>query len=118
MKRIFILLVLGMLLLGCTSNAPTAQPAANQTAPNGTGPATIIVHIQNFAFNPAMLTVSKGDTVQWVNDDSAPHQVKFPDFQSAVLSNGDTFEHTFDTAGSFMYSCAIHPYMQGEIIVQ
>src|SRR5271157_4013792 len=97
MKKIFVLLVLGILLLGCTSNVPPAQLAApNQTPPPsgtpGTGPATVIIHIKDFAFNPAELAINKGDTVQWVNDDSVPHQVKFPDFESAVLVTGDTFE--------------------------
>jgi plastocyanin len=120
MRKLVVLLVLGILLLGCTSStAPPAQPAApTQAPPAGTGPATLIVHIKNFAFSPAQITVNKGDMVQWVNDDSVPHLVKFPDFQSAALANGDTFEHTFGTAGNFAYICGIHASMQGTVAVK
>jgi len=118
MKKILVLLALGILLLGCASNAPPAQPAANQTPPGGTGPATVTVHIKNFAFSPAEITVNRGDTVQWVNDDGVQHLVKFPDFQSDALGTGAAFQHTFSAAGEFPYACGIHPSMQGKVIVK
>ena len=33
------------------------------------------ITISGFAFNPALLEVSSGETVTWVNDDGAPHSV-------------------------------------------
>jgi plastocyanin len=35
-----------------------------------------------------------------------------------MLSNGQSFSFTFRTAGTFNYSCSIHPSMTGQIIVQ
>jgi plastocyanin len=34
------------------------------------------------------------------------------------MSNGQTFTHTFDTAGTFKYHCSIHPFMTGSIVVK
>lgn len=76
------------------------------------------VNIQNFAFSPATLTVKKGAAVTWTNNDSAPHQIKSATFNSSSLSKGQTFSFTFNDAGTFDYSCAIHPSMLGKIIVE
>jgi len=76
------------------------------------------VAIQNFAFDPAVLAVKAGDTVTWTNDDSAPHQIKSDAFNSLQLAKGQTFSFIFPSAGTFDYSCAIHPSMKGQIVVQ
>lgn len=78
---------------------------------------TASVSIKNFAFNPASLTVKVGTTVTWVNNDSTPHQIKSGTFNSNIMSNGQTFQFTFSSAGEYNYSCAIHPSMQGKIVV-
>ena len=89
-----------------TTNTTTSTEALNK------------ISIKNFAFNPGTLTVPVGTTVTWTNEDSTNHQIKSATFNSAVLSNGATFSFKFDQAGSFDYSCAIHPSMTGKIIVQ
>lgn len=77
----------------------------------------VSVVIENFAFNPSEITVKKGGTVTWTNNDSAPHQIKSATFNSGPLSSGQNFSFTFNEAGSFDYSCAIHPSMTGKVIV-
>ena len=76
--------------------------------------------IKNFAFSPAQITVNKGDTVVWTNNDTAPHTVTGdnggPD--SPTLQNGATYSYTFNTAGTFPYYCSIHPMMKGIVTVQ
>ncbi len=84
--------------------------------PNGA--TSNIVNIQNFAFSPATLTVAKGTTVTWINNDSVNHQIKSDTFNSAPLLTGQNYSFTFDNAGTFNYSCAIHPSMTGKIIVK
>jgi amicyanin len=96
-------------------NNQANQPSSNETASN---PQTYNVTIQNLAFNPAQLTIKKGDTVIWTNKDSMNHQVSGNGFQSNPFGNGQTFSFTFNTAGTFDYICLIHPYMKGKIIVQ
>jgi hypothetical protein len=78
------------------------------------------VTIQNFAFNPATLTVSVGTTITWTNLDSAPHTVTSDDnlFDSGTLNQGAPFSHTFTTPGTFAYHCNIHPSMTAQVVVQ
>jgi plastocyanin len=79
------------------------------------------VSIVDFAFNPKTITVPVGTTVQWTNNGNAPHTVTStsgsPAFDSGTLNSGDTFRHTFTTAGEFSYRCSIHPSMTGKVIV-
>jgi plastocyanin len=39
------------------------------------------------------------------------------ELNSAVLGHLATYPHTFTTAGSFAYHCAIHPTMHGTVVV-
>jgi plastocyanin len=77
------------------------------------------VTISGFSFQPASLEVGVGTTVRWDNQDPAAHTVTASDgaFDSGSLASGEAFEHTFDTAGTFAYACAIHPSMLGTVIV-
>jgi plastocyanin len=85
------------------------------------------------AFEPEQLAVPAGTTVRWRNRDVGAHTVtsgaveqggagvtEQPDgaFDSGELSKGDSFEQTFDAAGTYQYFCSIHPAtMRGEIRV-
>ena len=77
------------------------------------------VRIANFAFGPTNFTVRAGTTVTWTNDDSVDHSVVATDtsFISKNIGKGQTFDHTFDSAGSFAYVCGIHSQMNGTITV-
>ena len=97
-----------------SNSSAVANPASTQ----GSVAAANAVNIQNFAFSPATLTIKKGTAVTWTNNDSAPHQIKSITFNSGQLSKGQTFSFTFNDAGTFDYSCAIHPSMTGKIIVE
>jgi plastocyanin len=83
-------------------------------------PKTEVV-IDNFSFSPKTFTVPAGGTVTWTNHDNAPHVVTSADDQfkkSPVLKTGQRFSNTFATAGTYSYSCSIHPRMTGKIIVK
>ena len=93
-----------------------ARAALSQVQPH----ATVQVAIQNFAFSPQTLTVALGTTVVWTQKDSAPHTVTSDTgawTASAMLSPGQTFSHTFTTAGTYAYHCAVHPHMTATIVV-
>jgi plastocyanin len=83
-------------------------------------PAATLVHIGNFTFNQAAITVHPGTTVTWVNDDDIPHTVVAQGlaFKSKVLDTGDRFSFTFAKAGQFGYFCSLHPHMTGKVIVK
>jgi len=82
-------------------------------------PTLVAVKIDNFAFEPASLTVTKGTTVEWTNGDDVPHTVveKKTSFKSKALDTDDRYRHTFNEPGNFSYFCSIHPHMVGEIRV-
>jgi plastocyanin len=147
-KHLVAVSAVGVLLLaGCSSSRPAAQPSvifgsnasgtpgmpgmsgmpATSGTPSGTAsatgsPAAVAgdqVTIDNFAFAPGTLTVKVGSTVTWTNRDEEPHTVAASDgsFHSPGMGTGATFTHTFATAGTFDYVCSIHPSMHGTVVV-
>ena len=78
------------------------------------------VCLSGIAFAPDAVTVAVGDTVTWASVDSPDHTVTADDgsFDSGTLSNGETFEQTFDAAGEYSYHCEIHTRMTGTITVE
>lgn len=80
--------------------------------------ATEDVLIKDFKFQPASITIKKGDTVTWTHPGPASHTVKFDDSESPILKNGAQYSKTFNSAGTFNYECGVHPYMKGTVIVQ
>jgi plastocyanin len=79
------------------------------------------VGMKNMVYNPAKLTISVGDTVEWINSDNVPHMVNSDSsivFQSPLFNPGKSFQYVFKTSGKFPYHCAIHPMMIGTIIVK
>ena len=84
------------------------------------------VHSVIEGFKLENLTVSVGDIVSWTNHDNAPHTVtqgtspdvdSDPDFQSGNVSQGQSYFHTFATAGTFAYFCEVHPSMTTAVTV-
>ena len=79
------------------------------------------VHIDNFTFEPGVLTIAAGTVVTWVNRDDIPHTVVDRDrpreVRSPVLDTDDHYSRTFAMAGRFGYFCSLHPHMQGTIVV-
>jgi plastocyanin len=96
------------------SESPSPSSSAAATA-------TDTVKIQNYAFSPANITVKKGTTVTWTNEDSVGHTVTESDGQtgpaSPTIQQGKTYSFTFNTVGTFHYKCTIHPYMTGTVAV-
>jgi plastocyanin len=126
-KVLFIVLILvgAIVASGCTSTTnttPNPAPApVNTTTPTpasvNQNPHTYTINIQNNTFNPSSLQISVGDTVKWVNMDSVQHEPKGRFFDSGPLGQNGTFEYTFNSAGNYVYQCAIHSSMLGTIKV-
>ncbi len=85
---------------------------------------TIEVSIEKMAFSQETVTIKKGDTVVWTQNDATPHTVTVTQgpasdrFDSNVLRQGQTFSHTFDIPGTYYYKCSLHPKMRGKIVVE
>jgi plastocyanin len=78
------------------------------------------VSIANFQFTPAEVTIAPGESVTWVNDDGAPHGLEYPDGSAGtdLLLPGASYNRRFDQPGTYDYSCSVHPYMTGRVIVR
>lgn len=111
-----------------TSNATAAAPAG----PPGT-PLTILEgsSIQgNPSYDPAALTVKKGDKITVTNKDTLPHTVtsgtgptdpnSAKQFDTSILEAGATadIETTNINPGEYPFYCTVHPYMLGKLVVQ
>jgi len=50
------------------------------------------VEMKNFAFDPDEITIKAGDSIFWVNEDSAKHEVVFSSMSinSRLMSKGET----------------------------
>jgi plastocyanin len=102
----------------------TEQPAGggdDAGGGGGGGGGATEVSEEGIAFNPAEVTVSVGDTVTWTNNDTVEHDVTADGFSSGEpggMAPGDTFDHTFQEAGTFDYVCTVHPGMEGTVTVE
>lgn len=100
---------------GAAPRIVVAQQAAVGAAGGGA-----TVSIAHFAFAPAEITISLGESVTWTNDDGAPHGLVFDDGAagSSVLPSGASFSRRFDNPGSYGYHCSLHLYMTGRVVVR
>ena len=76
--------------------------------------------ISGFKYQPDVVTIHVGDTVQWKNSDIVPHTVRAADksFDSGPIVPGATWKFVAKKAGTFPYTCVPHPNMHGILIVR
>lgn len=67
---------------------------------------------------PGPTTIRAGDTVTWVNDDDLPHDAVGNGWGTPLLNKGDSHAVRFIRAGTYRYTCTIHPEMSGRVVVQ
>ncbi|TQD27631.1 hypothetical protein [Methanolobus vulcani] len=120
----FILLIslVSLAFSGCVDD----NSADDVTAENGSDLESVdadsIVYIENYAFHPDYTTISLGDTVMWVNNDSVAFIIKGTlagggSFQSPTLRKDDTFTYTFTRRGTYKYELVTHPWTNAGFIV-
>lgn len=73
---------------------------------------------------PSTITINVGESVSWLNDDSAFHSVTSgvygsPTdlFDSGYMDPGDVFTYTFEESGEYVYYCTLHEWMYGVVLV-
>jgi plastocyanin len=97
------------------------QPAEEPTEEPSGGGGAAEVSMEGIKFAPDSISVKAGDTVTWTNNDTVGHDVtgdKFKSGEPGAMQNGDTYDNTFDRAGTFEYVCTVHPGMEGAVIVK
>ena len=88
--------------------------------PAAAGAATVDVEILGSAYNPASVTVTAGDTVNWTNKDPVVHTVTSDNgaFQSSGdLGMSQSHPVTFTLPGTYAYHCYWHSFMTGTVTV-
>jgi len=130
-----------------TSNATSTQaPNATSTqAPNATStqapattgsPGTPLTILEGSSiqgspsYDPATLTVKKGDKITVTNKDTLPHTVtsgtgptdpnSAKQFDTSIIEAGATadIETTNINPAEYPFHCTVHPYMMGKLVVQ
>lgn len=77
------------------------------------------VTIDGLKFQPASVTVHRGDKVVWRNKDVVPHTATAAGkFDSKDIAVGKSWTWTPKAAGTYDYICTYHPGMKGTVIVQ
>ena len=112
---------------GAGGAVPTEQaPEPGSVGGREEGQKTAEVKMKNVEFQPKDVTVARGGTVRWTNEESVPHDVTkkggpgedFKSGEPGSMKKGDTFEQSFPTAGKIDYLCTVHPKMTGTITVE
>lgn len=111
----------------------SASGSSTNTSTNGSAPDSADVSLVAAEFTPQEVTVKMGGTVTWTHNDGADqkHTVTSDDgawdshpqcanpvtVLSDCLDNGETYDQTFPTVGTFSYHCKIHTEMTGVVNV-
>jgi plastocyanin len=103
-----------------TSGGKVAAGGAHCRTQAITDEAGIKVETRGFCYEPTVLRIEAGQTVEWTNRDAAPHTVSgvngaWGDFTQ--FGEGESISFRFPSAGVFPYFCALHPGMIGSVVV-
>lgn len=100
----------GVLLLGAITAGPASPAERAKTH-------TVVMKATSYA--PPALTIRRGDTIAWVNEDPFPHTVTAAGaFDSKSIAAGASWKYKPRHAGEYTYSCTFHPNMKGTLGVQ
>jgi len=129
-KAISSLFLLFTITLGIISMSPASFADHSEvtiTPISGSGSGSGCELTEDGCYNPSTATVDVGGVVIFSNTDGAAHTFSSGvpsddiiglEFNSGMLSAGDSAEWTPENVGEFPYFCMIHPWMDGLIIVQ
>ena len=96
-----------IVMLACAAGGPAAYAG------------DVTVTIENMQFAPATLTVKRGDTVTWVNDDLVPHTATAGNtFDSKSIEPGKSWSWVAKASTQLKYVCTLHPSMTATLVVQ
>jgi len=80
---------------------------------------THTIVIEGMRFQPAVLTVKRGDRVVWLNRDVVPHTATAGQrFDSSTIAPGASWAMTARQPGRLDYVCTLHPLMKASLVVK
>ena len=108
--------------------SPGASVVYVDSVPGRTFPAPAqkpLIDQKGLMFNPRLLVIQVGTTVEFQNDDSVQHNVFWPSVGGnrklshnlGTWPQGEKRPYKFDQAGAVPLLCNVHPEMSGYIIV-
>ncbi len=110
---------------GCgssNSSGSSSNPASPSSSASTGTPVSIVqgaTRLTTTAYSPNPLTISRGTSVTFTNNDSITHTATASGtFDTGAISPGSSQTVTLQSAGTVTYRCTIHPGMTGTIIVQ
>jgi len=112
------------------TSIPTTITGTPAVSPTDMRNEKVVIKAKNFAFDKPRITVSAGAqvTVEFENEDSAPHNVVFyttPSltttiYKGKIIDGPGTITYVFPapaTPGTYFFRCDLHPAMKGEFVV-
>lgn len=83
-------------------------------------PRAYVVLMKDMTFQPAELTVNRGDTIVWKNEDFVPHSATARDtsWDSKAINADSSWRFVAEKSGRHDYYCVFHPTMRGTIDVR
>ena len=126
---------------GVLTAAALAGCGGGGNGDDGAGNTVAVGPNDQFRFDPEEITISVGETVTWEFESSSHNVCAWPTMFDAVsgpvgadgfgtmpqsgsgyeiVDQGETFEHTFETAGEYTYVCGPHANqdMIGTVVVE
>jgi len=117
---ILVLIVIGIVVVAATSKTSAPGAVSSSTAPAE-------VSITKTGFMPSTVSISAGQAVVWVNNDSSLHLVAsdpYPADNNLSLLNsrtpltpGQNYSYVFNKAGTYSYHDNLNPYAFKGIVV-
>jgi plastocyanin len=97
----------------------TAVALVSATA--GMAAEQVTVSQKGLSFTPGELTIAKGQSVEFVNDDATAHNIMVTgdgvSFNGGLQPAGGHVKYTFTKSGTYAVGCGIHPKMKLTIVV-
>ena len=103
---------------GSTDSSGSGSTTEDTSEDSGGGSVTLTA--SNFTFDPSDLSAAVGDTIEFTNEDDAPHTFTADDagIDEEVDAAGSTSISLADVEpGSYDFVCKIHPDMTGTLEV-
>src|SRR5579862_924098 len=107
---VLIVIAVGAIVLVHRSHNNTSSPSVNNPSVSSSSSqsASGTINIRDMMFTPSQITVSKGGTVTWTNNDTTTHTVvddlsNVDGPHSGDIPPGGSYSFTFNKAGSFQY---------------
>jgi plastocyanin len=110
----------GVAVITASSGSVSSTVSVTVTAAGGGFPLSADVNMPGNIFSPFSVEIAKGGSVNYVFPSDA-HNVIFDNVAGKpadiLVTSSRTVARTFSAAGTFTYSCTVHPGMVGQVVV-